>query len=137
MKTYIGVRSSKGVEVFVVRMTREGAERSQLKHLIHHSPDGFEWGYGGSGPSDLALSILADFFNEDPTSAELKQGYSELSEGVKRYLSAENLIQATKIKCLEFHHRFCIDFVAGFAREGFSLPGELIRYWVETKERRK
>lgn len=25
---------------------------------IHHSPDGFEWGYGGSGPADLALNIL-------------------------------------------------------------------------------
>ena len=23
-----------------------------------HSPDGFEWGYGGSGPADLALNIL-------------------------------------------------------------------------------
>ncbi len=26
--------------------------------VIHHSPDGFEWGYGGSGPADLALNIL-------------------------------------------------------------------------------
>ena len=28
---------------------------------VYHSPDGFEWGYGGSGPSDLALNILALF----------------------------------------------------------------------------
>lgn len=28
--------------------------------LANHSPDGFEWGYGGSGPSQLALAILAD-----------------------------------------------------------------------------
>ena len=27
-------------------------------HLRDHSPDGFEWGYGGSGPSQLALSML-------------------------------------------------------------------------------
>ena len=33
----------------------------KLKHIECHSPDGFEWGYGGSGPADLALSILADF----------------------------------------------------------------------------
>lgn len=25
-----------------------------------HSPDGFEWGYGGSGPAALAHSILLD-----------------------------------------------------------------------------
>lgn len=26
-----------------------------------HSPTGFEWGYGGSGPADLALNILLEF----------------------------------------------------------------------------
>jgi hypothetical protein len=33
-----------------------------LEHIVRHSPDGFEWGYGGSGPADLALSILTDVF---------------------------------------------------------------------------
>ena len=28
--------------------------------LVNHSPDGFQWGYGGSGPAQLALAILAD-----------------------------------------------------------------------------
>lgn len=28
--------------------------------LRNHSPDGFEWGYGGSGPAQLALAMLAD-----------------------------------------------------------------------------
>jgi len=32
-----------------------------LRHIVYHSPTGMEWGYGGSGPSDLARSILADF----------------------------------------------------------------------------
>jgi hypothetical protein len=31
-----------------------------MPHVVHHSPDGFEWGYGGSGPADLARSILYD-----------------------------------------------------------------------------
>lgn len=26
--------------------------------LFNHSPDGFMWGYGGSGPAQLALAIL-------------------------------------------------------------------------------
>lgn len=25
---------------------------------VKHSPDGYEWGYGGSGPADLALNTL-------------------------------------------------------------------------------
>jgi hypothetical protein len=29
--------------------------------LYNHSPDGFNWGYGGSGPSQLALAILLHF----------------------------------------------------------------------------
>src|SRR5579862_9119212 len=26
--------------------------------VVSHRPSGFEWGYGGSGPADLALNIL-------------------------------------------------------------------------------
>jgi hypothetical protein len=26
--------------------------------VVNHSPDGFAWGYGGSGPAQLALAIL-------------------------------------------------------------------------------
>lgn len=26
----------------------------------NHSPDGFNWGYGGSGPSQLALAIILE-----------------------------------------------------------------------------
>lgn len=29
--------------------------------LRNHSPDGFMWGYGGSGPAQLALAILLEF----------------------------------------------------------------------------
>jgi hypothetical protein len=38
----------------------------RLRHANLHSPTGFECGYGGSGPADLAASILADFFNVAP-----------------------------------------------------------------------
>ena len=31
--------------------------------LFNHSPDGFAWGYSGSGPSQLALALLADYFS--------------------------------------------------------------------------
>ena len=36
-----------------------------VRHHVRHSPDGFETGYGGSGPADLARSILIDFFGSD------------------------------------------------------------------------
>jgi len=34
--------------------------RDPLRHVIRHSPTGLEWGYGGSGPADLARSLLID-----------------------------------------------------------------------------
>ena len=32
--------------------------------LANHSPTGFSWGYGGSGPAQLALAILAHYLRE-------------------------------------------------------------------------
>ena len=29
--------------------------------IVRHSPDGYEWGYGGSGPAELALNALTLF----------------------------------------------------------------------------
>lgn len=31
----------------------------------NHSPDGFSWGYGGSGPSQAALAIMMEFTDQD------------------------------------------------------------------------
>jgi hypothetical protein len=33
--------------------------------LYNHSPDGFMWGYGGSGPSQLALALLLTITDPD------------------------------------------------------------------------
>lgn len=35
------------------------------QRIVRHSPDGFEWGYAGSGPSELALNILSIFIGQD------------------------------------------------------------------------
>ena len=41
--------------------------------LRFHSPDGFEWGYGGSGPAQLALALLADWLGDDGQALALYQ----------------------------------------------------------------
>ena len=35
-----------------------------LVHAVRHSPTGMEWGYAGSGPADLARSVLLAFTDE-------------------------------------------------------------------------
>jgi hypothetical protein len=43
--------------------------------LRNHSPDGFNWGYGGSGPAQLALAIVAAVLGDDALALELYQSY--------------------------------------------------------------
>lgn len=50
-------------------------ERYKLVHRMLHSPDGFEFGYGGSGPSDLARSILADLLGSDGLDPRMYQDF--------------------------------------------------------------
>lgn len=52
-------------------------ERLPLRcDLFNHSPTGFEWGYEGSGPAQLALAILADTLRWDGQQAiDLHQRY--------------------------------------------------------------
>jgi len=37
----------------------------ELRHIEIHSPDGFNWGYGGSGPADLAYAVLYDLYGKE------------------------------------------------------------------------
>ncbi len=46
----------------------------ESQSIINHSPDGFSWGYGGSGPAQLALAILL-LFCEKETATTLYQDF--------------------------------------------------------------
>ncbi len=48
-------------------------ERSQK--VFNHSPDGFAWGYCGSGPAQLALAILLEFIKDEDTVIQLYQDF--------------------------------------------------------------
>lgn len=43
--------------------------------LANHSPTGFEWGYAGSGPAQLALAILAHAIGDDKRAVRLHQSF--------------------------------------------------------------
>lgn len=45
--------------------------------LRNHSPDGFEWGYCGSGPAQLSLAILLDHFGNPGDALQLYQHFKE------------------------------------------------------------
>ena len=95
----------------------ETAVWTNVPHLVtHHSPSGFEWGYGGSGPADLALNIIELCLR--------KLGY----EGPKMECW-------DKSHCFEaawaMHHDFKFKAIAGFPKQGGQLDWQFVVDWVQ------
>jgi Family of unknown function (DUF6166) len=61
--TFRGVRHEDGTVGVFCNDVYLDPKRSQ--RVWNHSPDGFEWGYGGSGPAQLALAILLEHTTAD------------------------------------------------------------------------
>ena len=70
MKRYQGSRLN-----HVLSVTVDGEPLSPRLDLQEHSPDSFEWGYGGSGPAQLALALLADALGDDDMAWSLHQDF--------------------------------------------------------------
>lgn len=50
----------------VILKFENGRVLTNVPHkVVRHSPTGFAWGYGGSGPADLALNILLLYTNRE------------------------------------------------------------------------
>ena len=70
MKTYEGRR-----EGYAAIVTVDGQPLNPRLDLWNHSPTGFEWGYGGSGPAQLALALLADHLGNDEKAVSQYQAF--------------------------------------------------------------
>lgn len=62
--------------VTVTTRDGEAVDHSYLRRrldLASHSPDGFMWGYLGSGPAQLALALCADLLENDALALQVHQ----------------------------------------------------------------
>ncbi len=87
-KTYMGNRNAQNeAEVVVVQYVPFGVTALAPRFdLYNHSPTGFEWGYGGSGPAQLSLALLADHLADHADEVKIIERTFELDwlgEGVK------------------------------------------------------
>jgi len=114
MKIYEGKRTKDGCEVTV-----DGKPLPPRLDLWNHSPAGFEFGYGGSGPAQLALAILADFF-EVPTAYESDD---------RHHPSAERAIR--------LHQFFKFLVISGIKGDSFKLTADDVAQAVHELEREK
>lgn len=75
---YEGARSKDGAMVRV-KFSYNGEQHTRTldprNDLYNHSPDGFEWGYSGSGPAQLALAICADVLGSDERALRVYQRF--------------------------------------------------------------
>jgi len=93
----------------------DGTARSSIpQRHVHYAPMGFDWGFGGSGPADLALNVLARFLplTPDATGVALRDG-SSVSEAA-----------------WALHQQFKYDLIATLPRAGGSISAETIRGWI-------
>lgn len=60
VETFADVALPEPIEpAFILRRRDDGTPATNVPHLVtQHSPTGYEWGYAGSGPADLALNML-------------------------------------------------------------------------------
>ena len=93
----------------------DGTARSSIpQRHVHYAPRGFDWGFGGSGPADLALNVLALFLPLAPeaTSVTLRDG-SSISEAA-----------------WALHQEFKYDLIATLPRSGGDISVQTIRAWI-------
>jgi hypothetical protein len=118
VKTYTVIRSTSGQVGCVVNDGRGTA--TLLRHCVYHSPTGFETGYSGSGPADLALSILADLLDASP-------------EAIKRKLAEWNYPHRGAEQALLFHEQFRREFITPrplCKGDSYEIWGAQIQSWL-------
>jgi hypothetical protein len=64
--TIVNDGERKDVDRFVVNtVSGKKLDLNASLKIVNHSPTGFCWGYAGSGPAQLALAIMLDYFKGD------------------------------------------------------------------------
>ncbi len=87
---------------FVVTKDGKPLDPARSQKVRNHSPDGFAWGYGGSGPAQLALALLLEEADEETARAyyqrfkwsviarlDQNKPWSLTSEQIREWLRAE------------------------------------------------
>lgn len=87
--------------VFVEYSNKATEATAPLKRHYRHSPDGFEWGYGGSGPADLAFAVIRYFYDEKTAEKYYHEFKRDIVSSVPRSVSRFEIDEAFVKKWLD------------------------------------
>jgi hypothetical protein len=108
---YQGHRTPDGVCVTITSATGTRPFTPDWSQKIYnHSPDGFNWGYYGSGPAQLALAILLEHFIETDDA------------------------HVAIAKARKYYQHFKVEFVAKFDEAGWQVTDSEIDAFINTLE---
>jgi Family of unknown function (DUF6166) len=111
-KTYIGTPHRDSISGQSLVSVSDGRKSEPLPlrlDLFNHSPTGFSWGYGGSGPAQLALALLADALGDDDRAVRLHQAFKFKvvacwPEGERWWITADQIMAVVKVIEQEIAH---------------------------------
>src|SRR2546423_1244722 len=136
MKIYRGERFDSGCEVYV---HENGAcyPLPPRNDIVNHSPNGFEWGYSGSGPAQLALAIMADFCGPARPPAQCPFCESAPLDGWKCRecgYDGEKEDRWAYFQSARVHYQdFKFDVVSRLSKERWEIRGEEIEEWIKAR----
>ncbi len=112
----------------------------KMLELRNHSPTGFNWGYAGSGPCQLALAILADHFGPAPAPAVCEYCGSPFVDGKcaeVRDCGNRWAISDKYTEALRLYQRFKFEVIARLDRDRFELTTPQIEAWLASQQQGK
>lgn len=77
MHVYKGFPQRTNEGGYLVTKDGQPLDPGPSQKLYNHSPDGFAWGYRGSGPSQLALALLFDVTGDPQLAEAFYQDFKE------------------------------------------------------------
>lgn len=121
----------------LVERCADGSVRANVAHVRFHSPTGFECGYAGSGPADLALSVLHALI-PPPDEADEEQQYELSEQDFEAALDDparwSECIGADRVRvsrlAYSLHQKFKEAFITPMPRVGGYVPIEEIKAWI-------
>ncbi len=84
-RCFHGIRPKGKKPVVTVSSGGDNPSRVPLEQVVCHSPGGFEWGYGGSGPADLALSMATLVIGKERDEVEIGLGKKSAKVGARAW----------------------------------------------------